>query len=310
MKRWITYLIVIIIIGASAGGILARRYYFKDEGDGEVKSAQMGDTVSVHYTGWLQDDRIYEDWRIFDTSRENIAGQTTLTFSSRERGDPFKFTVGEGVIEGWSESMIGMKEGDSKIVNIPPEKAYDTWTDDLIFEVDKRETIPVYEKMNTGDFTGEYGTEPSVNMVVTDTFWNWKQTVISTSGSTVQLRNDPEVGKVYRTYKHGEAGWSSKPLSIDTNADQGKGEIEVQHYVDAPIVVDANHLVRHDDRFVDVFSIKNSVGQSRSSDGIVVEVGEKIVIDFNEEVAGKTLRFKITLLDIQEGEEQSGIEEK
>ncbi len=68
----------------------------------EVKT---GDKVSVHYVGTLQDGTEFD--------------------SSKKRGVPFEFTVGEGrVIKGWEEGLIGMKVGGERILVIPPEKAY------------------------------------------------------------------------------------------------------------------------------------------------------------------------------------------
>jgi peptidylprolyl isomerase len=82
------------------------RYIDLTEGKGpEVKG---GDTVFVHYTGWLyNDDKV--GWR-FD--------------SSRKSGEPFKFRIGGDVIKGWNEGVQGMKVGGKRILITPPEVAY------------------------------------------------------------------------------------------------------------------------------------------------------------------------------------------
>jgi FKBP-type peptidyl-prolyl cis-trans isomerase len=72
-------------------------------GSGEV--AQIGDTVSVHYTGTLSDGTKFD--------------------SSKDRGTPFEFTIGEGmVIKGWDEGVPGMKVGGSRKLTIPYTMAY------------------------------------------------------------------------------------------------------------------------------------------------------------------------------------------
>lgn len=72
---------------------------------GTGEEVKTGDTVSVHYIGTLQNGTEFD--------------------SSKKRGVPFEFTVGEGrVIKGWEEGLIGMKVGGERILVIPPEKAY------------------------------------------------------------------------------------------------------------------------------------------------------------------------------------------
>lgn len=74
------------------------------EGSGDVV-AEVGDTLSVDYTGVLPDGTVFD--------------------SSRARGVPITFTLGVGqVIQGWDQALIGTKVGDRMIIAIPPELAY------------------------------------------------------------------------------------------------------------------------------------------------------------------------------------------
>ncbi|MBI4114451.1 MAG: FKBP-type peptidyl-prolyl cis-trans isomerase [Candidatus Niyogibacteria bacterium] len=73
--------------------------------EGTGTGAENGDVVTVHYTGWLEDDTKFD--------------------SSVDRGSPFSFTLGAGeVITGWEAGIKGMKEGEVRILRIPPELAY------------------------------------------------------------------------------------------------------------------------------------------------------------------------------------------
>jgi FKBP-type peptidyl-prolyl cis-trans isomerase len=74
--------------------------------------AEAGNNVTVHYTGWLHDAAAPENkGRKFD--------------SSRDRGDPFRFTLGVGqVIAGWDQGVAGMKVGGQRVLTIPPELGY------------------------------------------------------------------------------------------------------------------------------------------------------------------------------------------
>ena len=76
---------------------------------GTGAEARKGQTVTVHYTGWLYNN-----------------GQQGAKFdSSRDRNDPFKFPLGGGmVIKGWDEGVAGMKVGGQRTLIIPPEMGY------------------------------------------------------------------------------------------------------------------------------------------------------------------------------------------
>ncbi|MHA1570940.1 MAG: FKBP-type peptidyl-prolyl cis-trans isomerase [Alphaproteobacteria bacterium] len=83
------------------------QYIESVEGDGATP--ETGQTVVVHYTGWLYDDG--EKGAKFD--------------SSVDRGQPFEFSVGVGqVIGGWDEGVGSMKVGSKRTLIIPPGLGY------------------------------------------------------------------------------------------------------------------------------------------------------------------------------------------
>lgn len=76
---------------------------------GSGAEAKAGQTVSVHYTGWLFENGVRG--KKFD--------------SSVDRGEPFKFPLGGGrVIKGWDEGVQGMKVGGKRTLTIPPGLGY------------------------------------------------------------------------------------------------------------------------------------------------------------------------------------------
>ncbi len=72
---------------------------------GTGRAAGVGDTLIVHYTGWLKNGTVFD--------------------SSIRRQVPFKFTLGKGlVIKGWEEGILGMKVGGKRKLTLPPRLAY------------------------------------------------------------------------------------------------------------------------------------------------------------------------------------------
>ena len=82
-----------------AGGLT---YVDLKVGDGEI--AEAGQNATVHYTGWLTDGTKFD--------------------SSVDRGPPFPFRLGQGVITGWSEGVKGMRVGGKRHLTIPPDLGY------------------------------------------------------------------------------------------------------------------------------------------------------------------------------------------
>jgi FKBP-type peptidyl-prolyl cis-trans isomerase FkpA len=79
---------------------------------GTGEGISQGQVAVVHYTGWLYDPAAAE--------------QKGAKFdSSRDRGQPFSFTIGQGkVIRGWEEGVQGMQPGGQRRLVIPPALGY------------------------------------------------------------------------------------------------------------------------------------------------------------------------------------------
>lgn len=79
------------------------KYEDKQEGSGD--SPKKGQTVKVHYTGWLTNGNKFD--------------------SSHDRGQPFEFVIGVGqVIKGWDEGVSTMKIGGKRTLVIPAVLGY------------------------------------------------------------------------------------------------------------------------------------------------------------------------------------------
>lgn len=70
--------------------------------DGDL--AKKGDKISIHFTGTVKDGGVFDD--------------------SHPRGS-FDFWVGEGqVLPGLDQGLLGMKEGELRVITVPPSEGY------------------------------------------------------------------------------------------------------------------------------------------------------------------------------------------
>ena len=84
-----------------------------------MSQAKHGDTVTVHYTGRLENGEVFAD---------------------SKDGEPLEFTLGSGeVIPGLESGIIGMKAGETKTISVPPEEAYGPRHEELVIDVKKSE---------------------------------------------------------------------------------------------------------------------------------------------------------------------------
>jgi len=92
-------------------------------------TAKNGDKVKVHYTGKL------------------TSGMQLDSSSGRE---PLEFTVGAGqMIKGFDAAIPGMKVGDKKTIEIPPQEAYGDRSEEAMIEFPKT-NIPADMQLEVG----------------------------------------------------------------------------------------------------------------------------------------------------------------
>ena len=86
-----------------------------------MAQAKKGDSVGVQYVGRLDDGTVF----------------------SKSNGDSLQFTIGKGqTILGLEQAVIGMEPGESKTVEIPPEKAYGPHSKEKVASIDRSRVPP------------------------------------------------------------------------------------------------------------------------------------------------------------------------
>ena len=98
--------------GGDSKDAMAETLQKNDVTPGAGLEAAAGQTVRVHYTGWL-----------LDPAKADKKGEKFD--SSKDRNEPFEFRLGaQEVIKGWDEGVAGMKVGGTRILTIPPAMGY------------------------------------------------------------------------------------------------------------------------------------------------------------------------------------------
>ncbi len=132
-------------------------------------SIQIGNVVSLHYTGTLSDGTV------FDTSLDR---------------EPLEFTVGdEMLIPGFEAAVIGRTVGDKFSVTISPDDAYGEYSEELVFE------LPLSEVPQ--DITPEVGT--TLELVGDD--GELEVTIIDLTEETVLLDANHELAGEQLTFE-------------------------------------------------------------------------------------------------------------
>jgi len=112
-----------------------------------------GDEVTIEYTGRLPDGEL------FDTSDRRLAEESGLASEHPDRDfKPLTIEIGDSdVIPGLQEALLGMENGETTIVSIPPEKGYGPHKESRIAEYDRE----AFQEM-IGDRELEIGFEVEV----------------------------------------------------------------------------------------------------------------------------------------------------
>ena len=108
---------------SSSSTSVAKRMVHRTFASAADKEVIKGDRVEIHYVGTLESDGSQFD-------------------SSRDRGQPLGFTVGQGqMIKGFDDGVLGMKIGEQKTLILPPALAYGDVSPENIFKVPKKDVV-------------------------------------------------------------------------------------------------------------------------------------------------------------------------
>lgn len=264
-----------------------------DQKAGNQKTVKTGDNVSVDYTGSL-------NGTVFDTSIESVAKENNLYISNRTY-QPIQFTVGKGqFIKGLEEGIVGMKLGESKILTIPPEKAYGPknplliQTFPIIQKVPLIRTFPKVFEIPSGQFTSLFGTSHKIGDSVTIPGTSANISILNISTTSVLASYELSVGS---NIPSGEP-WNDTVIKIDDGNITVKSQVKKNDTFQFGGVPWNTTVIDVDS--VNMTMMHNSIPDTRLQNGLTrVHFNETyIILDQNNELAGEILVFNVTIRSI------------
>lgn len=260
----------------------------------DQKTVKSGDNISVDYTGKL------ENGEIFDTSIEKVAKENNILIPHREY-EPLQFTVGQkNVIPGFDKGVIGMTEGDSRTLRIPPEEGYGpsnpalVQVSPIIMEIPN--TFSRVFLVPLPEFERALGPGHQVGDIVNPPMTDFNLTIVNISDGNVSLSYNLKAGDKFAS----GLPWNQTVVRVDEDNITLDNEVEVKEVIQFPnapwnsTVIDVNEenvVLRHN--AIPDTEIPDMLGTLRISFNET-----SIIIDRNHKLAGKTLIFDITLKSI------------
>ena len=261
---------------------------------------KTGDNVSIDYIGSLPDGTV------FDTSVESVAKAHDL-YSPERDYTPLNFTVGKpGIIQGFSDGVIGMKVGDAKILTISPEKGYGAVDPSKINAFPRIQDVPAMfprvielpiasfeETFGPGHKAGEILTLPNtaINMTIQNITTNVSLSYNFKVGDKIPSSGLPWNTTVVKI--------DSKNITVQYSVKKNDTiQLQMDQFQKAPwnttviAITSMNITLRHN-------AIPDTEIQSMFGPPVRVHFNEtSIIMDANNKLAGKTLIFNVTLKSI------------
>ncbi len=271
MKLWVYIsVIILVMVGVSVG--LYEYMVYTNSPSKSVPIVKEGDKISVRYYGYIYygGERRVFDTNIEEVAKDNTTYPKTITYKWPSRFEPLTFTVGDGsMIKGFDEGVRGMKLNETKTIIVPPEKGYKFYWDKVKNE-SYNQKVPVIENMTLNQFYSRFThANPVINGVYRDKMYGWNAIVlyVDPQENVVTIQNNPDENRDY--YPIGDQ-------SLVVHVDSVNGDVIRIHYIikSTPILLPSGGII--DATYPDHFRI-----------------------NFNQEVAGKTLYFVVTVVKIE-----------
>jgi FKBP-type peptidyl-prolyl cis-trans isomerase 2 len=263
----------------------------------QQKTVKTGDNVSVDYIGSLKDTG-----KVFDTSIQSVADSNGLSMPGRQY-KPLKFTVGKKqVIDGFNDGVIGMKVGQTRNIEVSPDKGYPV-DPGMIQSIPIIQELPATTNFSKDldipvqQFKSVFGSNHTLGEDVRFPDTNVNATIKNISSSNYSLSLNLTVGYVI---SNSGAPWNETVIKIDNKNVTAKPHVNKGEIIQIPnlpwnttVIELTNETITLKHNAVPDTEMRTMFSVTR------VHFNEtSIIMDQNSELAGKTLIFNVTLRSI------------
>lgn len=310
-------LIVVVLVIVAIVSALTYSWYLDANKKAEKKEESSllireGDLVTFHFTEYIytKDASGKLSWCVYQTTMDDVVADDSIpksvtfqdillndTGSSMSR-EQITAIVGDDVIAeinfGFNNLLKGLKEGESITgYEIPKTEGYGEKNNSLIETIQPIDNIPMYETIDRTKFEQRYPEEfpLETNQIILDHYWGWTNRVESITDDTVVIKHEPDIGMELTVFN-----WPCKVVNISSSS----GLIWIQHKPDESIIntpLDIETLEFYNQKFTEIK--EGMVEVQQPYPGIILSINNGIELDFNRENIGKSLKYDITIIEIE-----------
>jgi hypothetical protein len=202
------------------------------------------------------------------------------------------------VIEGFNEALKGMMAGEEKTIEVSPEKGYGIYDENLVEELDLlvgvydiMEVVPKVTTLSLEGYMEKYGKDPLLGGNVTFPYGNGMITDIE-GGVTIELQTVNEDEFYHNNVTSAVIDENDVSITIEHYPTDGGTAYTSDGGIAYVSVQEGSYIVEYDPDELEV--------GGTFANGKITEIGEdSFKVDRNHPMAGKTLYFRIKVMDFR-----------
>ncbi len=303
-SRWLLVFLVVVGLVAAGAGAWGIYYYTTPRPQSGLLTVELGDNATVDYIGMFGSGP--QSGKVFDTSiysiyQNNVSYPKSLYFASTHSSNPANYTplpthigptgsytIGNltfgTTVTGFWTGLIGMHGNQTRYIIIPAGLGYGPLDPACLATEPLRYTVPVTVPLSAANFATTYpGVSATSGTMFTDPVYGWTDLVLSANSTAVVVQHLPTLGQ---TTAFG--AWNITVTNLSSTT------ITVEN-----LITPSNYA-----RLLGTFATGRACGGSTSDHYLINSVSPNAgtyTINWNSEVTGQTLIFRVTVIDIFQG---------